>query len=853
MTSHTISIPEYCLVLLVGASGSGKSTFAARHFKPTEIISSDRCRAVVADDESDQSATADAFELVHFIAEKRLNARRLAVIDATNVRPEDRRSFVDLAKRYHALVVAFVFDMPEALCHERNAGRPERDFGRHVVSNHLRALKRGIRRMDREGIRFVYRFSEPARVDEAIVERQKLWVDKRDEGGPFDIIGDVHGCADELEKLLTNLGYRIDIEGTSSGSKYSVIPPVGRKVVFLGDLVDRGPRVPDTLRLAKTMVDAGQALCVLGNHEAKLVRKLKGRNVKLTHGLAESVAQIEAQHDGFVDEMLPFMDGLISHYVLDGGKLIVAHAGLREEMQNRSSGKVRSFALYGDTTGETDEFGLPVRHNWAAEYGGRAKVVYGHTPVPDAEWLNGTICIDTGCVFGGKLTALRYPEMELVEVPAAQVYCEPVRPIAAPKSSAATDDTQLQLSDVIGKRVIGTRLSRSVTIREEQAAAALEVMSRFAIDPRWLIHLPPTMSPSETSTRDGYLEHPDEALDYFRRHGVGTVICEEKHMGSRAVMVVCRDDSTPRKRFGVDGSRRGVVYSRTGRAFFPDREAEAAVIDRVASAASQAGWWDEFATDWFCLDAEVMPWSVKAQSLIDQQYAPVAAAAEAGLQAAVDALALALDRGVDVAGLAERFRQRQTRARAYRDAYNNYVWPVSDLDDLRIAPFHLLASEGAVHADKDHQWHMKVLTRLCNGDPALLFATTHRVVDLSDEAGVTAAMAWWEELTAAGGEGMVVKPLDFVARGKRGLVQPALKCRGREYLRIIYGPDYDAPENLNRLRQRGLSLKRSMALREFALGLESLQRFVDREPLSRVHECVFGVLAMETEPVDPRL
>ena len=255
MTSNTISIPEYCLVLLVGASGSGKSTFAARHFLPTEIVSSDRCRAVVADDESDQSATADAFELVRFIAEKRLNARRSTVIDATNVRPEDRRAFVDLAKRYHALVVAFVFDMPEALCHERNAGRAERNFGPHVVRNHQRALKRGIRRMDREGIRFVYRFSDPARVDDVVVERQRLWVDKRDEIGPFDIIGDVHGCADELEQILIALGYHLDIQETSSGSGYSVIPPVGRKVVFLGDLVDRGPRIPDTLRLVKSMVD----------------------------------------------------------------------------------------------------------------------------------------------------------------------------------------------------------------------------------------------------------------------------------------------------------------------------------------------------------------------------------------------------------------------------------------------------------------------------------------------------------------------------------------------------------------------------------------------------------------------
>jgi protein phosphatase len=178
---------------------------------------------------------------------------------------------------------------------------------------------------------------------------------------------------------------------------------------------------------------------------------------------------------------------------------------------------------------------------------------------------------------------------------------------------------------------------------------------------------------------------------------------------------------------------------------------------------------------------------------------------------------------------------------------------VHGLDDHRIAPFHLLASEGRAHTDQNHVWHMETLARLCAADPGLLLATPYRVVDVEDEASRAAAIQWWEALTAAGGEGMVVKPFDFIARGPKGLMQPAIKCRGPEYLRIIYGPEYTTPEHLGRLRQRGLGSKRSLAVREFALGVEGLERFVRGEPLRRVHECVFAVLALESEPVDPRL
>jgi protein phosphatase len=843
-------IPDLSLVVLVGVSGAGKSTFARRHFNPTEILSSDYCRGLVSDDENSQAATRDAFEVLHFIARKRLAAGRLVVVDATNVQPDARKPLVQLAREFHCLPVAIVLDLPERIAEDRNKARPDRDFGAHVVRQQAQQLKRSLRGLQREGFRTVHVLQSPEEVEAAVIERQPLWNNRRDDHGPFDIIGDVHGCYDELVALLRNLGHEVDAAAAT------VRITTGRKLLFLGDLVDRGPKTPDVLRLVMNAVASGTALCVPGNHDVKLMRKLRGRDVRITHGLAESLEQLAAESDAFRRDVADFIDRLVSHYVLDDGKLVVAHAGMKESMQGRGSGAVREFALYGETTGETDELGLPVRHNWAAEYRGQAMVVYGHTPVPEPEWLNRTVDIDTGCVFGGRLTALRYPEREFISVDALQTYAQPSRPFLAPEvpgpvpSAQQQHDDVLEIEDVIGKRIISTRWHGHVTIREENAAAALEVMSRFAANPKWLIYLPPTMSPCATSSSDGLLEHPAEAFAYYRQEGVARVICEEKHMGSRAIVVVCRDEDAALRSFGVTGEGIGTCFTRTGRRFFEDARVEAAFVTRIRDAASNAGFWDEFKTDWLCLDCELMPWSAKAQELLKQQYAAVGTAARSTLASQTSALTAAAARGIDVADLLARTSARKDMIAAYTDAYRRYCWTVDSVDDLKLAPFHLLATAGKVHTDQPHEWHLQTLARLAGG---IIITTPSLIVDLTDPDSEALGCAWWESLTARGGEGMVVKPSDFIVKGKRGLIQPAVKCRGPEYLRIIYGPEYTAPEHLSRLRSRNLSTKRSLALREFALGLESLDRFVRHEPLRRVHEPVFGVLALESEPVDPRL
>lgn len=836
-----LDIPALSLVVLVGASGSGKSTFAREHFGAYETLSSDVFRGLVANDESDQSATSAAFDALEYVAAKRLDAGVLTVVDATSVQPEARRRLVDLAKAHDVLPVAIVFDLPESVSIARNAERTDRAIPAGVVARQSNQLRRSLRHLAKEGFRKVHILRSPDDVANATITRTRLLNDRSDERGPFDAIGDVHGCLGELEALLTRLGY--EIERDEQSRPVDARHPEGRRVIFLGDLIDRGPDVVGVLRLAMGMVASGNALAVPGNHEAKLVRALRGAKVTVSHGLDDTLAQLAGESAAFREQVAAFCYDLVSHLVLDDGKLVVAHAGLKEQYHGRASGRVRQFALYGDTTGETDEFGLPVRYPWAKDYRGKAVVLYGHTPVPTVEWINNTACLDTGCVFGGALSAMRYPEREVVSVPAEQVWYEPIRPLAAeaPERAAGV----LNLRDVQGKLIIETSVHGRVVIKEEQSAGGLETMSRWAVDPRWLVYLPPTMSPPNASAREGYLEHPDEAFGYFRDHGVSDVIGEEKHMGSRAVVLVARDAA----RFGAPEGWRGAIVSRTGRPFF-EPEAEAAMLRELDAALAAAGVWDEVGSDWVLLDGEMMPWSFKTGSLIRDLYASVGAAGIAATDAAASVLARAEATGVDVAAFADRARARQEGAARFRDAYRRYV---GDAGEVRFAPFQVLAAGEATFEGHDHGWHLSIADRLAAAAPGVIASTGRLRVDLNDEASAAAAVTWWERLTASGGEGMVVKPFANLTRTRKGLVQPGIKVRGPEYLRIVYGPDYLDSANLVRLRDRDTGHKRSLAAREYALGIEALRRFTAGEPLWRVHEAVFGVLALESDPIDPRL
>ena len=857
MDKYRIEIPEFCLVAMIGATSSGKSSFALKHFKPTEVLSSDFFRGMVADDENDQSASTDAFDLLFYAANKRLKGMKLTVIDATNTQERARKEILDLAREQNVHAAAIVLNLPEALLLERNRARPDRGYPDGVIHRHCQEVRRSIKGLKREGFRFVYVIDSMERLENTQVVRTKLWNDKKDDHGPFDIIGDIHGCCDELEELLSSLGYVRGVRGYAH--------PEGRRAVFLGDLCDRGPRNADALETVMEMVKGGNALAVPGNHDVKLLKYLRGKNIQMTHGIDRTAAEMEARGEQFRAEAADFLDGLVSHYVFDDGRLITAHAGLKQEYIGRGSMRVRDFCLYGETTGEFDSYGLPVRLNWAEDYRGKGLVVYGHIAGKEVKALNGTYCIDTGCVFGGSLTAFRYPEREIVSVPAKKQYYEPAKPLEGEEDTDRDD--MLTVGDFNRRLRIETSLFRTVDIGEGNAAAALEIMSRYAADPHWLIYLPPTMSPCATSGLDGFLEHPLEAFEYFRLRGVSNVVCEKKHMGSRAVIILCRNAEGAKKRFGVTDGSRGIIYSRTGRRFFDGAETETALLDRLDAVLTQTGFWSDFATDWVCLDTELMPWSEKAQGLIRTQYAATGSAGRGSLDAAVKALEMAcarknlsFDVGDSVSGqnadpveLLARFRAKKEDIGKYIDAYREYCWTVKTVDDFRIAPFHILAAEGKVFSDQKHVWHMETIRKYITGVDPVFMETPYICVDTRSEESVNSGVRWWLDLTGSGGEGMVVKPETFIAKENGKLLQPAVKCRGSEYLRIIYGAEYLEKDHLQRLKKRGLKRKRMLALKEFALGMESLERFVRREALYTVHECAFGVLALESEPVDPRL
>jgi len=414
-----LPIPELALVLLVGPSGAGKSTFAARHFAETEVVSSDRCRALVADDERDQSATRDAFDLLHLLVEKRLRRGRLTVVDATSVTPESRRALLVLARRSHVPAVAVVFDLPAEVCIARDRAR-RRQVGARAIERQIDDLHRSIGHLGREGFRHVHVFRTPEDVEGASVVRVPLPSNRKAETGPFDIIGDLHGCYRELRALLDELGWEV----TEREGRFHLHHPAGRKLVFLGDLIDRGPGVVEVLQLVMDAVAEGSALAISGNHEAKLLRKLQGRDVRVSGGLQETLDQLEGTDTAFLQRLRGFLATLPHHYQLDGGRLVVAHGGLPARLQGRDSPRVQSTALYGEVSGRLDGRGLPERRDWAESYRGDALVVYGHTPVPEPRVRNGTVNIDTGCVFGGRLTALRYPEGDFVSVPAFDAYAE---------------------------------------------------------------------------------------------------------------------------------------------------------------------------------------------------------------------------------------------------------------------------------------------------------------------------------------------------------------------------------------------------------------------------------------------
>ena len=973
-----ISIPEHSLVVLMGPFGSGKSTFAEKHFEPTEILSTNFCRGLVADDKENQDVTKDAYELLRFITAKRLKNGRVTVIDATNIQAEARRALIGLTRKFHCIPLAIVFDIDEETCQKRNENRTDRKVEPYVVRRQLQQLRHSVRNLRREGFRNVHFLRSQEEVEEVETQRENLLVNLKSEKGPFDIIGDIHGCFDETKLLLEKLDYNVSISTLENGRQhYDISHPKNRTPIFLGDLVDRGPKIPEVLNLVMDVVKSGKALIVSGNHEKKLARKLRGKEVQLSYGLKESVRQLEEGSKSFTEEVIEFIDNLPSHYVLDEGKLVVVHAGLKESMHGRSSPEVRSFAMYGERSRKKGKLRGVARMNWAKEYRGDAFVVYGHIPVGEATWINKTVSIDTGCVFGGKLTALQYPEKEVVSLPALKTYCFPPKffatqlkttlpPLASPdtkeddedeyehsnegeqeeletqepeasnslseqsyssevnelsqterentnsskrsedfeettvdkenfseeqeeesfgdeksafsgeaddsngeretenkaeseeeeSANREPEDSHLYIEDVLGKRLLKTRFYHKVPIREEGTIAALEVLNRFSVHPNWLIYLPPTTAPCATSKRMELLEHPSDIFSYFHHSGVRRLICEEKVVGSRAVVILCKNPESAQKHFNTIGNlnepwRIGVCYDRIGRPLL-ESSIEKTFLEHLQETVKASGLWEKLGADWICLDGVLSPKFQKDQDFLYQEYDALGHNAQLTYHKVLDALEKAQKQGARVQGLMKYYQERTEMVSNFNETFQKQLTEVKSLEDIQYTPFHLMASEGKVHFDKDHTWHLEHLSKLCKNQPKLnlLKELSYQLLDLENQDSYQKALKWWDEQVASGSAGAVIKSHSFIPAGKHWKTQPALECRSSEYLRLLYGPEYQLQKNLKRLSYRKLTGKRIQSLKEFALGLEALERFVGKKTFYQVHECIVGILALESEAVE---
>ncbi|WHY89051.1 polynucleotide kinase-phosphatase [Neobacillus novalis] len=862
----TINLPHAGIVLLAGPSNSGKTTLLnqliqEKQILASEVVSSDQLRILVSDVEfinwnqrpkveadalfdEYQQISKEAFEAMDYLIAKRCRLNKLTFIDATHLREDEREKYLQMAKKYHIPAIAIVLNLAETELLRRDLAR---DFprGKNRIKQQYQHFKKTLRSIKKEAFRRCYVFGEE--------ELQVLNVNRlenplvMDVGNGIDFIGDIHGCYEEFIELLSKLGYEENKAGY-------FVHPEGRKILSLGDVMSRGPRSLETLKFFQKHVAAGNAYMIDSNHGWKIARWLDGKNVKLAHGDENVAAEFDEyertfgkeESQRFKDQVKDLLLEAKSHYIIQQNGVnaaVAVHAGIKDYYIGKQSPRISDFCRYGDSDG-LDENGKPIRKDWTLAHKSNALILWGHDPKPQPLLVNNTLNIDQGVVFGGSLTAFRFPERQFISVKAkvdyANVEDNPLKEWERKRLSAPN------IAKFIEGYSVLTEQYGEISIYADGAKSALDDLSHFTLPLEEIVYLPPTMSPTPKPSRlEGYLEHPLEAFEYYQANGVERMVVEKKHMGSRGILFLFKNKEAAKPYIGRESL--GAIYTRTGRAFF-QKELEERILQVLS--ADLSGYFEKYNTDFVLLDAEILPWNLKAKELIMNQYAHVGEMALLDRSKLRSQLQKARENGKDVGSWIEETDEKITNATVFNEVYQKYCWETEGLDGIQIAPFHTLAHSTETFFTQPHTWHMEK-NKEFSGLSDLFVETEYRVVD--DEESLNAAIQWWEEMTEDGHEGFVVKPEMYVARHKGKLLQPAIKVRGRKYLHIIYGMDYLQPENLTRLKQRNAGKKQRNALKEFSFGVEAVNRFVRRESLERYHECVLGVLALEAEPIDPRL
>ncbi|SCB86986.1 MULTISPECIES: polynucleotide kinase-phosphatase [Priestia] len=862
-------LPPAGIVLLMGPSNSGKTTLLESwikkgYVKPSETVSSDQFRLLVGytdfiewtsrpKDEADvllqeyQTISQKAFETMEYIIETRSKMGKLTIVDATHLYEDDRKRYIDLAKKNHIPCIALLLDVPTETLLERDENR-EFPRGKKRVKQQAQVFAKSKRSIKREGFRQQYVLTkEDISELEVVRTKNKLELDV---GTGIDVIGDIHACYEELIQLLERLGYEPNEEGFYTH-------PNGRKFLSVGDVMSRGPRSLDSMLFFKRHVEANLAYMIDSNHGWKIARWLGGRNVTLTHGdekVADEFTRYEEEHgtekaEALKRELKDFLLEAPSHYILtknDVRVAVVTHAGIKDEYIGKQSYHISDFCRYGDSEGFYEN-GKPIRKDWYTNHHTKELIIWGHDCKVQPLVVNNTVNIDQGAVFGGSLTAFQYPEKQFVSVKAKENY-------------SGTEDNPLtqwqkkrldppNIARFLNGYSVLTDTYGDIKVLEGTAKSAIDSVSHFTIPIEELIYIPPTMSPTpKPPVLEGYLEHPKEAFDYYQSNDVQTMVVEKKHMGSRGVLLLFKDKETAVHYVGRETL--GTIYTRTGRSFFA-KDVEEQILSTLNEDLMRSNYFSKYNTDFVLLDAEILPWNLKAKELISSQYAHVAEVALLDRRKLSEKLKKALKHNQSIETWLSEVNLKLKNAEVFNEVFQKYCWNIDGVEGIQIAPFHVLAHSGETFFDKTHLWHMERNAEFSSLSD--LFISTDFMV-VHDEKSMNKAIEWWESITEEGHEGFVVKPETFIARNEKGkLLQPAIKVRGRKYLHIIYGMDYLMPENLNRLKQRNTSKKQKHALLEFALGIEGITRFVNKDSIERIHECALGTLALEMEPVDPRL
>lgn len=863
-----IVLPYAGIVLLVGTSNSGKSTFLKKLIEnkqilPSEVVSSDDFRILVSDsdfidwtqkprDESDslynqyQKISEEAFSLMDLTIEKRCKLNKLTFVDATNLFSEDRKKYITIARKHHVPIVAIVMDVEQDVLLERDKIR-DTPRGKQKINQQYQTFKRERRFIKKEGYLATYFILNNTDYIE-IIRKSNNPIEIEVKNG-IDIIGDIHGCYQEFLKLLVKLGYEINEKGY-------YVHPAGRKFLSLGDIMSRGPKSLETMQFFLRHVKKGLAYMIDSNHGWKIARWLEGKKVTLNHGdelVEEEFKHFKEQYgEEHTLELKQSLKELLlnapSHYILTKNHvptLVCTHAGIKDEFIGKQSIDISDFCRYGDVDG-FDEEGKPIRRDWSIHHKSNILIVWGHDPKPKPLIINNTINIDQGVVFGGELTAIRYPEKEYVSVQALENYSD-----GKSNPLKELDRNRLNTPNIAkflnGYSVLTDELGE-IHIPKEYVIPSIDTVSHFTVPIEELIYIPPTMSPTPSpSTLVDYLEHPKEVIDYYRGMGIDKMIAEKKHMGSRGILLVFKNEAVALKYIGRETL--GVINTRNGRTFF-QKEIEHEILQRINKGLTDNDYYQTYNTDFVLLDAEIMPWNLKAKELINSQYAHVAESAILDRSLLRAKLEKVEKINKELENWLAEYVTLLDNAHVFKEVFQKYCWDIEDINQIQIAPFHVLAHSKETFFHKPHTWHMEMNRQFAK--MIKLFVETEFML-IEDTSSEVEVIKWWETITRDGHEGIVIKPETFISKSKGKLVQPAIKVRGRKYLNIIYGMDYLLPENLVRLKKRNVAKKQKLALKEFALGVEGIKRFVNGESIERVHECVLGTLAMESDSVDPRL